>query len=315
MATTIYTYLHNDDLNGSRIVSMDDCMCKLYNIIRDDSEFMKDFEKDLQSPALYILINKEESKAYIGETDDFIKRISQHIVKKKFWTEVMVFLGTNEDTLSKTEVQYLEYLAIEKAKHVNSYDLSENGQAGKMPHMNVMLKGKTDKFFRYVMFLSKFVGCDIFEYRTNQPSVVQVVNPPLSRVSEDLGIKPEDIAGRDVKFRLNGVLYNKSQFGYGLIKEYLNKYPKTDINSLKSIFHIGLLGSWGRWNLIEDNIEQALSLKNVDGKYRHLVNENFVLTSGDKVKFVVCNQWDKVNILNLIQIVKEQGWSFEVVGK
>lgn len=31
MATTIYTYLHNDDLCGSRIVSMDDCMCKLYN--------------------------------------------------------------------------------------------------------------------------------------------------------------------------------------------------------------------------------------------------------------------------------------------
>ena len=42
MATTIYTYLHNDDLNGSRIVSMDDCMCKLYNIKRDDNEFLKD---------------------------------------------------------------------------------------------------------------------------------------------------------------------------------------------------------------------------------------------------------------------------------
>ena len=26
MATTIYTYLHNDDLNGSRIVSMDDLL-------------------------------------------------------------------------------------------------------------------------------------------------------------------------------------------------------------------------------------------------------------------------------------------------
>ena len=245
MATTIYTYLHNDDLNGSRIVSMDDCMCKLYNIIRDDSEFMKDFEKDLQSPALYILINKEESKAYIGETDDFIKRISQHIVKKKFWTEVMVFLGTNEDTLSKTEVQYLEYLAIEKAKHVNSYDLSENGQAGKMPHMNVMLKGKTDKFFRYVMFLSKFVGCDIFEYRTNQPSVVHVVAQPPLKVSEDLGISTTDLGGR-VRVKLNGLVYDtKGKLGYAVVKEYLKKYPKTKINELKAIFHNGLLGRWG----------------------------------------------------------------------
>ena len=48
MATTIYTYLHNDDLNGSRIVSMDDCMCKLYNIKRNDSVFMHDFNGDLQ---------------------------------------------------------------------------------------------------------------------------------------------------------------------------------------------------------------------------------------------------------------------------
>lgn len=170
MATTIYTYLHNDDLNGSRIVSMDDCMCKLYNIMRDDSDFMKDFEKDLQSPALYILVNREESKAYIGETDDFIKRISHHIIQKDFWKEVLVFLGTNEGTLSKTEVQYLEYLALEKAKSAHSFDLSENTQGGKIPHMNVMQKGKTDKFFKYVQFLAKFVECRIFENSANVES-------------------------------------------------------------------------------------------------------------------------------------------------
>ena len=110
---------------------MDDCMCKLYNIIRDDSVFLKDFEKDLMCPALYILTNKEEKKAYIGETDDFIKRIPNHFANKSFWTEVMVFLGTNEDTLSKTEVQYLEYLAIERAKLVNSYELPHNIKPGK----------------------------------------------------------------------------------------------------------------------------------------------------------------------------------------
>ena len=313
MATTIYTYLHNDDLNGSRIVSMDDCMCKLYNIIRDDSEFMKDFEKDLQSPALYILINKEESKAYIGETDDFIKRISQHIVKKKFWTEVMVFLGTNEDTLSKTEVQYLEYLAIEKAKHVNSYDLSENGQAGKMPHMNVMLKGKTDKFFRYVMFLSKFVGCDIFEYRTNQPSVVHVVAQPPLKVSEDLGISTTDLGGR-VRVKLNGIVYDtKGKLGYAVVKEYLKKYPKTKINELKAIFHNGLLGRWGAWNFIEDDIELARNLKEESGQPRHLLKEEYILRSCDGVRFAVSNQWEKGNVLFLLQIAKNEGWSYEII--
>ena len=73
------------------------------------------------------------------------------------------------------------------------------------------------------------------------------------------------------------------------------------------------MGSWGRWNLIEDDLEAANSQKDVDNKYRHLIKEQFVLTSGDGVKFVVCNQWDKVNVLNLLQIAKEQGWFFEII--
>ena len=162
MATTIYTYLHNDDLKGSRIIRMDDCMCMLYDIKREDSAFFKEFTADLQKPALYILINKESRKAYIGETDDLIKRIAQHLLKKDFWDEVLVFLGSNEDTISKTEVQYLEFLAYNKASDVKTFDLSENTQNPKQPHMNVMLKGKTDKFFRYVQILAQFVGCDIF---------------------------------------------------------------------------------------------------------------------------------------------------------
>ena len=195
MATTIYTYLHNDDLNGSRIVSMDDCMCKLYNIKRDDATFMRDFEDHLQKPALYVLLNKENRKAYIGETDDFQKRISQHIAKKVFWDEVMVFLGSNDDTLSKTEVQQLEYLAYEKAIDVKSYDISENTQSPKTPHMNVFQKAKTDKFFKYVQFLAKFVGCDIFERRANivVKSETEVANPMVTPVP--IVLSKEELTG------------------------------------------------------------------------------------------------------------------------
>ena len=78
------------------------------------------------------------------------------------------FRNFDNDSLENlNSQQYLEYLALEKAKLVRSYDLSENTQGGKIPHMNVMQKGKTDKFFKYVQFLAKFVGCDIFEKRPN----------------------------------------------------------------------------------------------------------------------------------------------------
>ena len=44
MAKTIYTYLHNDDLNGSRVVYMDNCFCKLFKIQRADGDFLQLFK-------------------------------------------------------------------------------------------------------------------------------------------------------------------------------------------------------------------------------------------------------------------------------
>ena len=314
MATTIYTYLHNDDLNGSRIVSMDDCMCKLYNIIRDDSDFLKDFEKDLESPALYILINKEKSKAYIGETDDFIKRISQHIIKKEFWTEVMVFLGTNEDTLSKTEVQYLEYLALEKAKQVKSYDLSENTQGGKIPHMNVMQKGKTDKFFKYVQFLAKFVGCDIFE---SKPNIVLKTSPtaPTPKVLPvPIKYTSEDLKGT-VRLSLNGEgSYSKREMVLQIVKEFVRQFPDTSFEELKATFSRDYLQRFAQNEFLQQDIEKAKKWKELGEDHLHyFIGDKDILVSGDGIQFVVCVEWDKNNIINVLGIAQALGWKTEII--
>lgn len=314
MATTIYTYLHNDDLNGSRIVSMDDCMCKLYNIMRDDSDFMKDFERDLQSPALYILINKESSKAYIGETDDFIKRIPQHILKKDFWQEVMVFLGTNEDTLSKTEVQYLEFLALERAKLVNSYDLSENTQGGKIPHMNVMQKGKTDKFFKYVQFLAKFVGCDIFEKRPNVVLKTSLATPKAKVLPVPISLSSEDLKGK-VKLSLNGKgKYTKREMVLQIVKEYVRQFPDTTFEELRATFSRDYLQRFAQNEFLQQDIEKARNWKEQGEDHPHyFLDDKDIIISGDGIPFVVCVEWDKNNIVNVLGIAQALGWTFEIV--
>ena len=313
MAKTIHTILYDDVLDGSRIVTMDNCVCQLYDIKRDYDEIIKDSRENLSKPALYVLLNRRKRKAYIGETDDFSQRIASHMLKKEFWDEAFAFMA-NDNSLTTTEVRYLESLSYEIAKSAGTFDLSENTQVPKRPYVQTIQEYKIKDFFNYVKLLTRFVGCDLFEKHSPQSPSVHIVPPPMQKTDSVLGIKPEDLAGRDKSIKLNGVIYPKSQLGYGVIKEYLKKYPKTTINELKSIFHIGLLGSWGRWNLIEDNLEAANSQKDVDNKYRHLIKDQFVLTSGDGVKFVVCNQWDKVNVLNLLQIAKEQGWTFEIIG-
>ncbi|MCM1140581.1 MAG: GIY-YIG nuclease family protein [Muribaculum sp.] len=312
MPTTIYTYLHNDDLNSSRIVSMDDCMCKLYNIKRDDSEFLKEFNTTLNKPALYILLNKKQRKAYIGETDDFTKRITQHISKKDFWDEVLVFLGSNDDTLSKTEVQHLEYLAYNKAAEVKSYNLSENTQSPKKPHMNLMQKGKTEKFFLYVQFLAKFVGCDIFERRPNVilTTALETEQPIVTPVPIDF--TKEEVSGR-IYLSLNGTgKYSKREIVLAIIKEFIKINPAVSFNTLKATFKRDYLGSFDQYEVLESDVDKAKNWKALGEDHVHyFIND--VLTSGDGVSFVVCVEWERYNIVPILGIAKALGWQVEIV--
>lgn len=314
MATTIYTYLHNDDLNGSRIVSMDDCMCKLYNIKRDDTAFIKDFEDHLQKPALYILLNKNNRKAYIGETDDFEKRISQHMLKKDFWDEVMVFLGSNDDTLSKTEVQQLEYLAYEKAFDVKSYDISENTQSPKTPHMNVIQKAKTDKFFKYVQFLAKFVSCDIFERRPNIALKTELQSALHMIAPVPIDLSKEELSGR-IYLSLNDAgKYNKREIVLAIVKKYVKDNPTISFSELQATFKRSYLGQFSRYEFLESNIQQAKDWKALGEDHVHyFTNDSDVITSGDGVQFVVCVEWDRTNIVPVLGIAKALGWTVKVV--
>ena len=132
MAKTIHTILYDDVLDGSKIVTMDNCVCQLFDIKRDFDTLIRDEKDVLSKPALYILLNRENRKAYIGETDDFLQRIASHNAKKGFWDEALAFMA-NDSSLTTTEVRYLESLSYEIARNANSYDLSENTQVPKKP--------------------------------------------------------------------------------------------------------------------------------------------------------------------------------------
>lgn len=312
MAKTIHTILYDDVLDGSKIVTMDNCVCQLYDIMRDYDAIIKDGRENISKPALYVLLNRNEKMAYIGETDDFSQRIASHMLKKEFWDEALAFMA-NDNSLTTTEVRYLESLSYEVAKAAGVYDLSENTQVPKRPYVQSIQEYKIKDFFNYVKLLTKFVGCDVFEKVINHQQSASFSSSVRKIIHVDLGITSQDLEGREVKLSLNGMIFKKGKFGYAVVKEYLKYHPKATIAELHDIFHLGLLGTWGRWGLLEEDLEYAKSLKESTGQFRHLVKDEFVLTSGDNIRFVVSNQWDKVNILNLLQIVKNQGWNYEII--
>lgn len=166
MAKIVHTILFGDSIDSSRQVYIDNCVCQLFLIRHDDNAVVAQIADEIDKPAVYILLNRETKKAYIGQTDSFKKRLQQHW-NKPFWTEAMCFQA-NDSSLHLTSIHYLEAIAYELAKKAGTYDLSENTQVPKKPTTTPQHRIPAEQFFEYVQFLTQFVGCDIFSPQKKQ---------------------------------------------------------------------------------------------------------------------------------------------------
>lgn len=66
---------------------------------------------EAKRPGVYFLIEKQNSdsanRVYIGESENVIKRLSDHDRNKECWTEVIIFTSKDEN-LTKSHIKYLE---------------------------------------------------------------------------------------------------------------------------------------------------------------------------------------------------------------
>lgn len=110
----IQTYLPDGTLEGVRIIELSDSPIKAFVVPRLQLGSIKK-RTELVQPALYFLISTEDSKGYIGETENFIHRMRDHEQKKQFWDVAVAIVSPTND-LGKTDVRYLESLAVERAQ-------------------------------------------------------------------------------------------------------------------------------------------------------------------------------------------------------
>ncbi len=109
----LQTYLADGTLEGIRIIDPEGDI-EAYVIPRLKLAEAKN-EPKLTQPALYILLNAEDDRAYIGESENFLTRVSQHLTHKDWWTLAVAIVSKNND-LEKGDVKYLESLAVERAR-------------------------------------------------------------------------------------------------------------------------------------------------------------------------------------------------------
>ena len=117
----IQTYLPDGTLEGLRVIELSESLVKAFVIPRIKLNTAKDRE-ELRRPAIYLLINSGDNQVYIGESENFFHRVKTHDQDKDFW-DIAVAIVSGTNSLEKSDVKYLESLAVEKAKATAAMDV------------------------------------------------------------------------------------------------------------------------------------------------------------------------------------------------
>lgn len=110
----IQTFLPDGTLEGLRVIEVSESSVKAVVVPRVKINDTKK-RSEINQPALYLLINSGDNQIYIGESENFLHRIKTHDQSKKFW-DIAVAVVSSTNNLEKSDIKYLESLAVEKAK-------------------------------------------------------------------------------------------------------------------------------------------------------------------------------------------------------
>lgn len=117
-----------------------------------------------------------------------------------------------------------------------------------------------------------------------------------------------DSAGRDTtKYILDGRRWSKNRLVLAVVKKYMKEHPNTSAEQLLVVFDKSLQGSLGVVRKVEE-VKKAY----LDYERRFFVSPNEVIktTTND---CIVCTQWGKFNIGNMLVRAKQLGYEITAV--
>ena len=108
------TFLPDGSLEGIKVVELSESSIKAFVVPRIRLNDIKS-RPEINQPSLYLLINSADNQLYIGESESFYHRVKNHDQSKDFW-DLAIAIVSNTNSLEKSDVKYLESLAVEKAQ-------------------------------------------------------------------------------------------------------------------------------------------------------------------------------------------------------
>lgn len=107
---------------------------------------------------VYLLLSK--NRVYVGQSSDLAKRVKQHLGGKDWWERVLI-LTTADDSLNRSDIDYLEYYLIRKANESNRLD-SDNKSKGNTPKVDKFRKPELEQYLEEALFLMELIGINVF---------------------------------------------------------------------------------------------------------------------------------------------------------
>ena len=270
-AKTINLLLYEGNLDG--VISIEDSNWnsgELYSAPRESvSELLK--TDACKKYGVYLLLSK--NMVYVGQSSDLAKRITQHIVGKDWWENVVI-LTTTDDSLTHTDIDYLESVLIERALKINRLDC-DNKNKGNNPKVSKFQKVVLDQYLEEALFLMMLIGITVFNDKKS------------GILLNTIDTKTKLALGKRAKSDAIAYLSDKG-VTVGTKVTYAVKQPDKDefwANPRKSLLH----QDW--WLILNDNKKMELIVLNVpkDALPIKTGSENGLLLRVDKPELIDLN--------------------------
>ena len=211
-----------------RIIKLD---CIAYKIPRN---MIKESENrdELSSPGVYFLFGRddvnEKPLVYIGEAENIISRLKQHLDKKDNWNEAITFIS-KDSNLNKAHIKYLEHQFYAIAKSCGRYSIDNSNT----PTKSVVSEAEVaelEEFIYNAKILVNALGHKTFEsYSEEQTN--EKDNKPIFYISAGDG-KASMIATSD------GYVLQKGSYIHKIPAESLNNGIKKKVEQSRNIGEI-----------------------------------------------------------------------------
>lgn len=174
---TIKTFVWEEPYEGIKLVELSNwsgaaLFCERHNINNLKSLIQnQNFTYSIDTGVYFLLSNDDTGTSstdiYIGETDDFLNRIINHVKHKDWWSDIMLFFSKDLN-LTKAHVRYLEKVLWERAKQSLGTLNVKNEHTPGGANLPFNEKCDMDDYIENLVFILSSLGLSHFKNKSHK---------------------------------------------------------------------------------------------------------------------------------------------------